>query len=86
MSWSSSPTRIAKPLAGSSRRVYGTVKSRTGMYVVIMDIVVGRNVEVPCIGEDERLTSKLRTIIQTLHDVNFVHNDLREPMAQRAVT
>ena len=47
------------------------------MYVVIMDLVVGRNVEAPY--EDQRFTSKLRTAIQNLHDADSVHGGLREP-------
>lgn len=48
-----------------------------GMYAVVMDLVAGTVAQVPC--EDERITSKLRTAIQTLHDASFVHGDLREP-------
>ena len=48
-----------------------------GMHVVVMDLVVGNYVEVPC--KDQRFADKLRTAIQTLHDANFVHSDLQEP-------
>ena len=48
-----------------------------GMYVVIMDLVIGNYVEAPY--QDQRFADKLRTAIQTLHDANFVHGDLREP-------
>lgn len=47
------------------------------MYVVVMDLVSGEYIEVPC--QDQRFASQLQTAIQTLHNMNFVHGDLREP-------
>ena len=47
-----------------------------GMYVVVMDFVFGDYPEAPF--QNWGFTEKLRTAIQTLHDKDFVHGDIRE--------
>ena len=48
-----------------------------GMYVVVMDLVIGGGVREP--RQDRWFTDKLQAAIKTLHDANFVHGDLRGP-------
>lgn len=48
-----------------------------GMYLVVMDIIVGEYPEAP--RKDRDFTEKLRMAIETLHAKGFVHGDLREP-------
>jgi hypothetical protein len=49
-----------------------------GMYVVVMDLVVGEHISHTAHG-DLSFADKLRTAVQILHDADFVHGDLREP-------
>jgi serine/threonine protein kinase len=61
------------------RLLYCEEVESVGMYVVIMNLVVGKHVVAP--RQDKNFTDKLRMAVRTLHDAGFVHGDLREPNA-----
>jgi hypothetical protein len=48
-----------------------------GMYVVVMDYEDGRHTDIPL--EDEVHVEQLRAAVETLHDANYVHGDIRGP-------
>ena len=69
--------RLLAEMSLAPRLWYCEKVETVGMYVVVMDLASGEYIGIHC--QDRRLDSKLRTAIQTLHDMKFVHGDLREP-------
>jgi len=68
--------RLLAEISFAQRLWYCEKVENIGMYVVVMDLAAGRYIGIHY--QDQRLVGKLRTAIQTLHGMNFVHGDLRE--------
>ena len=69
--------RLLDKISLAPRLRYCDQVESIGMYVVVMDFVGGKHIVAP--RQDQDFANKLRTAVQTLHDANFVHGDLREP-------
>ena len=69
--------RLLDEISLAPRLRYCEKVESIGMYAVVMDFVGGKHIAAP--HSDQDFADKLRMAVQTLHDANFVHSDLREP-------